>query len=97
MHSGGNWGSYHTGFDIGKLRRGRPGNRLAANLQRWCQPVAIRLRRADLGKPAVQDLLRATFEILDQGGIPWSERQMAPLADTVSATTPAENWQAKAS
>jgi hypothetical protein len=29
-------------------------------------PVAIRLRQADLDKPVVQDLLRATFEILDQ-------------------------------
>jgi len=30
-------------------------------------PVSIRLRQADLDKPAVQDLLRATFEILGRG------------------------------
>ena len=29
-------------------------------------PVPIRLRQADLAKPVVQELLRATFEILDQ-------------------------------
>lgn len=28
-------------------------------------PVPLRLRQADLGKPVVQELLRATFEILD--------------------------------
>jgi hypothetical protein len=30
--------------------------------------------RKDLARPVVQDLLRATFEILDPGAIPWSER-----------------------
>jgi hypothetical protein len=38
-------------------------------------PVSIRLRQTDLDKLAVQDLLRATFEILGQGVAPWSERQ----------------------
>jgi len=38
-------------------------------------PVPVRLRQEDLGKPVVQELLRATFEILDAGAIPWSERQ----------------------
>ena len=37
-------------------------------------PVPIRLRQEDLARPVVQDLLRATFEILDPGAIPWSER-----------------------
>jgi hypothetical protein len=45
--------------------------------------VAIRLRQADLDKPVVQDLLRATFEILDQGAIPWSERHTQPPAETI--------------
>lgn len=33
-------------------------------------PVPVRLRQADLSKPVVQELLRATFEILDTGGPP---------------------------
>jgi hypothetical protein len=41
-------------------------------------PVPIRLRKADLGKPVVQELLRATFEILAPGATPWSERQPPP-------------------
>jgi hypothetical protein len=50
-------------------------------------PVSIRLRRADLDKPAVQDLLRATFEILGPGAAPWSERQAEPVADPPAANT----------
>jgi hypothetical protein len=57
-------------------------------------PVAIRLRQADLDKPAVQDLLRATFEILDQRAIPWSEHHPPPPAETI--TTAAEASQAAA-
>jgi hypothetical protein len=41
-------------------------------------PVPVRLRQADLAKPVVQELLRATFEILDSGAIPWSERHAQP-------------------
>jgi hypothetical protein len=41
-------------------------------------PVPVRLRKADLAKPVIQDLLRATFEILAQGAPPWSERQAHP-------------------
>ena len=59
-------------------------------------PVAIRLRRPDLDKPVVQDLLRATFQILDQGATPWSERQMPPPTNTGPAATPAENSHATA-
>jgi hypothetical protein len=38
-------------------------------------PVSVRLRRADLAKEPVQDLLRASFEILETGASPFSERQ----------------------
>jgi hypothetical protein len=54
-------------------------------------PVAIRLRQADLDKPVVQDLLRATFEILDQGAIPWSERRTQPPAETITTVAEASH------
>ena len=41
-------------------------------------PVQVRLRKADLAKPVIQDLLQATFEILAPGVLPWSERQAQP-------------------
>jgi hypothetical protein len=44
-------------------------------------PVPIRLRKADLAEPVVHDLLRATFEILASGALPWSERQTQPLLE----------------
>lgn len=37
-------------------------------------PVVIRLRRADLERTVVQELLRASYEILSDGAQPWSER-----------------------
>jgi hypothetical protein len=40
-------------------------------------PIALRLRRDDLGRSAVHELLRASFEILDVGAIPFSERHGA--------------------
>jgi hypothetical protein len=43
--------------------------------------VSIRLRQTDLGKLSVQDLLRATFEILGPGTAPWSERRADLLTD----------------
>lgn len=51
-------------------------------------PVSVRLRTGDLTKPAVQDLLRATFEILDQAALPWSERHpvIPPLATDSSSS-----------
>jgi hypothetical protein len=48
-------------------------------------PVAVRLRQADLDKSVVQDLLRASFEILSPGAEPWSERQAEPAAETDSS------------
>jgi hypothetical protein len=50
-------------------------------------PVPVRLRQPDLSKPAVQDLLKATFEILDPGAEPWSERHAKQAADPAGATT----------
>jgi hypothetical protein len=38
-------------------------------------PISVRLTISDLEKSAVQDLLRASFEVLDVGTTPWSERQ----------------------
>jgi len=40
-------------------------------------PIGVRLRRDDLGKQEVQELLRASFEILEPGAYPFSERQGA--------------------
>lgn len=37
-------------------------------------PVVIRLRLADLERPVVHELLRASYEILSDGAQPWSER-----------------------
>ena len=57
-------------------------------------PVSIRLRQTDLDKPSVQDLLRATFEILGPGATPWSERHADLLTDkdlpVVAAVIPAD-------
>ena len=52
-------------------------------------PVPVRLRQADLAKPVVQELLRATFEILDSGAIPWSERQAQPVTAAGGGVTDA--------
>jgi hypothetical protein len=51
------------------------------------ETAAARLRQADLTKPVVQDLLRATFEVLDPGAIPWSERQAQPAAEIAGILT----------
>ena len=44
------------------------------NYNAKANPVSVRLRRADLDEPAVQELLRASFEILREGAPAWSER-----------------------
>lgn len=51
-------------------------------------PVPIRLQKADLDKPIVRELLRATFEILDPGAVPWSERQTQPAVDAAGTAGP---------
>jgi hypothetical protein len=38
-------------------------------------PISLRLRRADLAKAPVQELLAASFEILDAGASPFTERR----------------------
>ena len=38
-------------------------------------PISMRLQRSDLDKPVVQQLLRASFEILEPGMAPWSGRR----------------------
>jgi hypothetical protein len=50
-------------------------------------PVSVRLRRSDLERPVVQELLRASFEALAPGAAPWSERhpQVGP-ADSLAPT-----------
>jgi len=50
-------------------------------------PVPIRLRTADIAKPVVQELLRATFQILASGAMPWSERHEQPAIDATTAAT----------
>jgi hypothetical protein len=50
-------------------------------------PVPIRLRKADLARPVIQDLLRATFEILAPGALPWSERQAQSAPEGTGAAT----------
>jgi hypothetical protein len=49
-------------------------------------PISMRLRRSDLDKPVVQELLRASFEILEPGMAPWSERHSSPPAAQGGAT-----------
>lgn len=46
-------------------------------------PIVVRLRRADLGRPAVQELLRATFTCLGNDAETWSESH--PMASATSA------------
>jgi hypothetical protein len=57
-------------------------------------PVPVRLRQADLARPVIQELLRATFAILHAAAVPWSERQAQPFApaggdatDAISSTS----------
>lgn len=46
-------------------------------------PVNIRLRREDLDREVVQELLCASYEILGDGAQPWSERAAAQPAESV--------------
>jgi hypothetical protein len=52
-------------------------------------PVSLRLRRSDLDRPLVQELLRASFEILEAGTSPWSERhpQLAMVDNSTASDT----------
>jgi hypothetical protein len=53
-------------------------------------PISMRLRRSDLDRPVVQKLLRASFEILEPGMAPWSERHSSAYQaqDGTSYETP---------
>lgn len=56
--------------------------------------VVVRLRRQDLERPMVQELLRGSYEILADGAQPWSERGRSPpgastVVDESAATPPA--------
>jgi hypothetical protein len=51
-------------------------------------PVAIRLRREDLDRPVVQELLRGSYEILRDGAQPWSERSTTTPTQPASAEQP---------
>jgi len=53
-------------------------------------PVVVRLRRDDIPKPAVQELLRASFEILEHGAIPWSERHAAIARGSAAPADPGD-------
>jgi hypothetical protein len=53
-------------------------------------PVVVRLRRQDLERPIVQDLLRASYEILAEGAQPWSEQVTAASAVEASGTPRAD-------
>jgi hypothetical protein len=56
-------------------------------------PIYLRLRHTDLSKQPVQDLLRASFEILADGATPWSERAIQTLAATAATHAPAPSVQ----
>jgi hypothetical protein len=55
------------------------------NYNARANPVSLRLRRPDLDRPVIQELLRASYEILQDGTQPWSERLSGPDAGYVSA------------
>jgi hypothetical protein len=61
-----------------------PNSEPLSGLEKWLRirflltkanPVVIRLRLADLERPVVQQLLRASSEILADSAPPWSERE----------------------
>jgi hypothetical protein len=59
------------------------------NYNARANPVSLRLRRPDLDRPVIQELLRASYEILQDGTQPWSERLRTsdvPVAESAPAT-----------
>ena len=61
------------------------------NYNAGANPIAIRLVLADLERPVVQDLLRASHEALDPGARPWSERQNERARESVVAVQGADS------
>jgi hypothetical protein len=55
------------------------------NYNAKANPVSLRLRRADLELPVVQQVLRASYEILQAGVQPWSQRDAATATDESEA------------
>jgi hypothetical protein len=51
------------------------------NYNAKANPVSVRLTQADLEQPVVQELLRASYDILAEGAQPWSERERSAAAD----------------
>ncbi len=51
------------------------------NYNAMANPVSLRLRRVDLELPIVQQVLRASYEILQAGARPWSQRNAATATD----------------
>jgi hypothetical protein len=55
------------------------------NYNARANPVSLRLRRPDLNRPVIHELLRASYEILQDGAQPWSERART-MAETPTGT-----------
>lgn len=51
-------------------------------------PITLRLKRSDLASDAVQELLRASFEILSDSTAPWSERHAPHSLEPPSSESP---------
>lgn len=52
-----------------------------ASYNAGANPITVRLAAADIARPEVQNLLRASFEILTKGSGPWSEKESSPNLD----------------
>lgn len=61
-----------------------------SNYNAGSNPISLALRSADLTKPEVMDLLRASFRALDAGGLSWSETRGSAAAEA-SQPTPASD------
>jgi hypothetical protein len=48
-----------------------------ASYNAGANPISLRLKKADLDRREVQDLLKASWEIIGDGATPWSERHPA--------------------
>lgn len=57
-----------------------------ANYDAGAHTISLRLRCGDLQKPAVQELLRASYEALEPGATPWTERNAATSASQPEAS-----------
>lgn len=60
-------------------------------------PVSVRLRRADLHEPVVQELLEATYHAVHPGATNWSESASASPADDASEADASDTDESNAS